>query len=89
MGMSGLIDKISVLGKDFTVKTEFIRGEEAKIRTLVYDGGSMVISREIRSGSTIDIGGETDAAVRLQHMRITETNLQRVVAWRGVRSLLR
>jgi len=77
MGMSGLIDKISVLGRDFTIQTEFIDGEEAKIRTLVYDGGRMVTSREIRSGSTIDIGGETDAAVRLQHMRITETLTER------------
>jgi hypothetical protein len=75
--MSGLIDKISVLGSDFTIKTEFICGEEAKILTLVYDGGHMVISREIRSGSTIEIGGETDAAVRLQHMRITETLTER------------
>ncbi len=77
MGMSGLIDKISVLGRDFTIQTEFIDGEEAKIRTLVYDGGRMVTSREIRSGSTIDIGGETDTAVRLQHMRITENLTER------------
>lgn len=75
--MSGLSDRISVLGKNFTIKTEFICGEEAKIRTLVFDGGRMVICREIRSGSTIDIGGETDTAVRLQHMRITETLTER------------
>ncbi len=45
--MSGMIDKIAVLGREFTIQTEFVPGERAKVRTLVYDGGRLVSSREI------------------------------------------
>ena len=43
--MSGVIHKVTLLGREFTIQTELISGEETKIRTLVYDGGRLVTSR--------------------------------------------
>ena len=71
--MSGLIDKIAVLGREFTIQTELIPGENGKIRTLVYDGGRLVTSREIPSGT----GGGVDESLRNQHSRIIKTLMSR------------
>lgn len=84
--MSELIDKIAVLGQEFTIQTEYIPGDTAKIRTLVYDGGRLVSSREISSSPTIDIGDENDAAVRLQHDRITETLIERAAEFQAAKT---
>ncbi len=54
--MAGFIDKIALLGREFTIQTELIEGESAKIRTLVYDGGRLVTSRE----SDLDPGAAAD-----------------------------
>lgn len=75
--MSGFIDKISVLRREFTIQTEFIAGEVAKIRTLVYDGGRLVTSREIPAGGKSDSEAAVEAAVRQQHQRVTETLIKR------------
>jgi len=75
--MSGLIDKITVLGREFTIQTEYVPGGEAKIRTLVYDGGRLVTSREISARGAADNSDAAESAVRQQHQRITETLLSR------------
>jgi hypothetical protein len=75
--MSGLIDKIAVLGREFTIQTEYVPGENARVRTLVYDGGRLVTSREIPAGDENDRGVNLDDAVHQQHQRITRTLLTR------------
>lgn len=75
--MGGFIDKITVLGREFTIQTEFIPGEATKIRTLVYDGGRLVTSREIPAGGKSDSETAVEAAVRQQHHRVTETLVKR------------
>ncbi|MEE4270522.1 MAG: hypothetical protein V2I67_02535 [Thermoanaerobaculales bacterium] len=75
--MSGLIDKIAVLGREFTIQTEYVPGGEAKIRTLVYDGGRLVNSREISARGAADNSAAAESAVRQQHQRITETLVTR------------
>lgn len=75
--MSGFIDKIAVLGREFTIQTEFIPGEAAKIRTLVYDGGRLVTSREIPAGGKSDSDAAVEVAVRQQHHRVTENLIKR------------
>jgi len=74
--MSGLIDKIVLLGREFTIQTEYISGAAPKIRTLVYDGGRLVTSRE----GTHDLNADADeieAKVRRQHKLITDTLIKR------------
>ena len=71
--MGGFIDKIAVLGREFTIQTELISGDDSRIRTLVYDGGRLVTSREIPAGPD----GQVDEALRRQHARITETLVTR------------
>ncbi|MCU0304778.1 MAG: hypothetical protein MUC56_12045 [Thermoanaerobaculales bacterium] len=75
--MSGHVDKIAVLGREFTIQTEYIAGEPAKIRTLVYDGGRLVSSREIAMNPGADSPAAIDAAVMEQHGRITDTLVRR------------
>ena len=75
--MSGLIDKIAVLGREFTIQTEYVPGENAKVRTLVYDGGRLVTSREIPAGDENDRGVNIDDTVHRQHQRIAKTLLTR------------
>ena len=45
--MSGIIQKIALLGREFTIQTEYIPGPDGKIRTLAYDGGRLLTKREI------------------------------------------
>jgi hypothetical protein len=75
--MSGIIHKIALLGREFTVQTEFIAGPEPKIRTLVYDGGRLVTTREI----SVDPASDTDELIKnqvhIQHRRITRTLVTR------------
>jgi len=75
--MSGFIDKIAVLGREFTIQTEFIPGDAAKIRTLVYDGGRLVTSREIPAGGKSDSEAAVETRVRQQHHRVTENLIKR------------
>lgn len=75
--MSGLIDKIALLGREFTIQTEIIPGDEDKIRTLVYDGGRLVTSREVKLGSEAGSHDLTETKVRNQHKLITETLVKR------------
>jgi hypothetical protein len=75
--MSGIIHKVALLGREFTVQTEFIPGPARKIRTLVYDGGRLITSREIAVGPMIVTDDAVDAKVKEQHKRITDTLIQR------------
>lgn len=75
--MSGLIHKIALLGREFTVQTEYIPRPERRIRTLVYDGGRLVTSREIPVGPMAVSDEAVDAKVKEQHRRITDTLIQR------------
>ena len=75
--MSGVVHKIALLGREFTVQTEYIPRPERKIRTLVYDGGRLVTSREIPVGPTVVSDEAVDAKVKEQHKRITDTLIQR------------
>ncbi len=74
--MSGLIDKIALLGRKFTIQTECISGDDPRIRTLVYDGGRLVTSRE----GALDLGADADeieTRIRRQHKLITDTLIKR------------
>lgn len=77
--MAGLIDKIALLGREFTIQTEFIEGDEVKIRTLVYDGGRLVTSREVTLDPPPATNASIEAKVRKQHTLITETLINRAV----------
>jgi hypothetical protein len=75
--MSGIIDKIALLGREFTIQTELISGQEIKIRTLVYDGGRLVTSREIPLDPTVTTDELVETKVRSQHKLITNTLITR------------
>jgi len=75
--MSGLINKIALLGRQFTIQTELIPGEEDKIRTLVYDGGRLVTSREVGLDPGANSNQLVETKVRDQHKLITDTLIKR------------
>lgn len=75
--MSGIVHKVALLGREFTVQTEFIPRPERKVRTLVYDGGRLVTSREIPVGPMAVSDEAVDAKVKEQHRRITDTLIRR------------
>lgn len=74
--MSGLIDKIALLGREFTIQTECLSGDDPKVRTLVYDGGRLVTSRE----GALDLSADADeieTKMSRQHKLITDTLIKR------------
>ncbi len=75
--MSGLIDKIALLGREFTIQTEIIAGEENKIRTLVYDGGRLITSREVVLDPNATTNELVESKVRTQHKLIADTLVKR------------
>jgi hypothetical protein len=75
--MSGIIDKIALLGREFTIQTELLPGEEVRVRTLVYDGGRLVTSREIPLDPSLTADEQIEAKVRNQHRLITDTLVKR------------
>ena len=75
--MTGIIDKIALLGREFTIQTELISGHEAKIRTLVYDGGRLVTSREIPLDPAATDDELVETKVQSQHNLITNTLITR------------
>jgi hypothetical protein len=75
--MSGVIDKIALLGREFTIQTELIPGDEVRIRTLVYDGGRLVTSREIPLDPSLTTDDQIESKVRDQHKLITDTLVNR------------
>ena len=83
--MSGLIDKIALLGREFTIQTELIPGREVKIRTLVYDGGRLVTSREIPLDPAATTDELVEAKVRSQHKLITDTLITRATELRATK----
>jgi hypothetical protein len=83
--MSGLIDKIAVLGREFTIQTEYVPKPQRKVRTLVYDRGRLVTSRELAIGPTVVTDSGVDEKVREQHARITATLLERAAALEAAR----
>jgi hypothetical protein len=84
--MSGHVDKIAVLGREFTIQTEHIAGAPGKIRTLVYDGGRLVSSREIAVAVGTGDPAAVDAAVMAQHRRITDTLIRRAAELREAKT---
>ena len=78
--MAGLIDKITLLGREFTLQTELIESDEVKIRTLVYDGGRLVTSRELALDPPPTTNASIEANVGKQHKLITDTLVNRAVA---------
>jgi len=77
--MSGVIDKIALLGREFTIQTELIPGEGVRIRTLVYDGGRLVTTREIPLDPSLTTDEQIEAKVRDQHKLITDTLVKRAI----------
>lgn len=75
--MSGIIHKIALLGREFTVQTELIPEPEKRIRTLVYDGGRLVTTREIPLDPEATTDELIDFRVKEQHRRITDTLVSR------------
>jgi hypothetical protein len=72
-----MIHKVALFGREFTIQTELVTGDRPKIRTLVYDGGRLVSSREVSVGSAGTPSKEVEAAVQLQHSRIIDTLIRR------------
>jgi hypothetical protein len=70
--MSGIIQKIALLGREFTIQTEYVPGPDGKIRTLAYDGGRLVTKREVDLDPTEETDGLLDDRIREHHQRITE-----------------
>jgi hypothetical protein len=75
--MSGVINKIVLLGREFTVQTEFIPGPPPKVRTLVYDGGRLVSSRESPLDGEFDTPELIERQVHRQHTLITDNLFKR------------
>ena len=75
--MSGIIQKIALLGREFTIQTEHVPGPDGKIRTLAYDGGRLVSKREIDLDRTEETDGFIDDRMREHHRRITERLYER------------
>jgi hypothetical protein len=84
--MTGAIDKIALLGREFTIQTELVPGEPPVIRTLVYDGGRLVTSRELSLDPSITTDQAIEAKVRDQHQRITDTLIQRAAELQSART---
>ncbi len=55
--MSGIIQKIVLLGREFTIQTEYVPGPDGKVRTLAFDGGRLVTNREIGLDRTEETDG--------------------------------
>jgi len=75
--MSGIIQKITLLGREFTIQTEYVPGPDGKIRTLAYDGGRLLTNREIDLDPTEETDGLIDDRVREHHQQITERLFKR------------
>ncbi len=84
--MTGAIDKIALLGREFTIQTELVPGEPPVIRTLVYDGGRLVTSRELSVDPSITTTQAIQARVRDQHQRITDTLIERAAELQSART---
>jgi len=87
--MSGIIQKIALLGREFTIQTEYVPGPDGKIRTLAYDGGRLLTNREIDLDPTEETDGLIDDRVREHHQLITERLYKRAAelqAAKGVKS---
>jgi len=85
--MSGLIDKIALLGREFTIQTECIVGDDPKVRTLVYDGGRLVTSREGAFDANAD-AHEIEAKVLRQHKLITDTLVKRATELQAAKGVI-
>ena len=85
--MSGILEKIVLLGREFTIQTEYLPGPDAKIRTFAYDGGRLVSVRE----ADVDAGdvaeGLVEARVREHHTRITQNLYKRAAELASSRGL--
>jgi len=75
--MSGIIQKIALLGREFTIQTEYVPGPDGKIRTLAYDGGRLVTNREIDLDPTEETDGLIEDRIREHHQRITDNLYKR------------
>jgi hypothetical protein len=85
--MSGIIQKIALLGREFTIQTEYIPGPDGKIRTLAYDGGRLLTNREIDLDPAEETDGLIDDRIREQHQRITERLYKRAAELQATKGL--
>jgi hypothetical protein len=81
--MSGIIHKVAILGREFTIQTELI--PESTIRTLVYDGGRLVTKREIPLDDEANTAELVEKHVGLQHQRIMDTLLTRAMELQAIK----
>ena len=85
--MSGLIDKLALLGREFTIQSELIEGEEDKIRTLVYDGGRLVTCREAELDRNDPSAEIIETRLRGQHKLITDTLIKRAAELQAIKGI--
>lgn len=85
--VSGIIEKIALLGREFTIQTEFVPRPEPRIRTLAYDGGRLVTVREMG----VDPGDASEDRLRRQiqehHTRITANLYRRAAELQAAKGL--
>jgi hypothetical protein len=81
--MSGIIHKVAILGREFTIQTELI--PESTIRTLVYDGGRLITKREIPLDEKAITNELVEARVAEQHQRIIDTLLTRAIELQAIK----
>jgi hypothetical protein len=86
--VSGIIEKIALLGREFTIQTEFVAGPEARIRTLAYDGGRLVTVREARVVPDDQAEDRLRDRVREHHTRITANLYRRVAELQAAKSMV-
>ncbi len=86
--MSGIIQKIALLGREFTIQTEYISGPDGKIRTLAYDGGRLVTKREIDLDPSDETDGLIDDRIREHHQQITERLYKRAAKLHATKRVL-
>jgi hypothetical protein len=85
--MSGIIEKIALLGREFTIQTEHLPGPDARIRTFAYDGGRLVSVREASVDPADVARGLVETKVREHHARITDNLYKRAAELAASKSL--
>jgi hypothetical protein len=82
-----MIKKIVLLGREFTIQTEYLPGPDGKIRTLAFDGGRLVTNREIGLDRTEETDGFIDDRIREHHQRITDRLYERAAEMEAAKSV--
>jgi hypothetical protein len=85
--VSGIIEKIALLGREFTIQTEYVDGPDARIRTWAYDGGRLVTVRETGVDPSDVAGGLIDARIREHHGRIADNLHKRAAEFQAAKCM--